>query len=355
MICQSLLSTVIFVSHGVDTMKAIFSVSLRRPHDSRLLPSILLMASFLVLSGCSYVPDAVNPVEWYKDVAGWFGDDEEGEVAETGPDADDVKTSRAGDAVPGADKDYPKLSSVPDGPTEGERQRIVEGLAADTADRSYSDEAPPSAPVKAVTPPPTAGSRILPPPPPMPEPGGPPVGAPRESVTNGPVAGKTVAAPPPPDKSALSPTVAKVMEKVRGDAAGDKTAPSSMEKFDASRAVVSAQVGLIRFNNGSAALSSADRSQLKSIAESQKKSGGTLRVIGFASSWTGNMDPLKHQLVNFDVSMRRANSVAVALMKYGVEGKSLYVGAKSDSEPIYLEVMPAGEAGNRRTEIYLDY
>ena len=76
-------------------------------------------------------------------------------------------------------------------------------------------------------------------------------------------------------------------------------------------------------------------------------------VIGFSSSWTGDVDPLKHQLMNFDISVRRANSVAVALMNYGIAAKDLYVGAKSDSEPIYLEVMPAGEAGNRRTEIYI--
>ncbi len=341
-------------------MKAILPASSRNPHGFRVLPSVLLAASFLMLSGCSYVPDAMNPVEWYKDVSDWFGDEEEGEVMETGPD--DVKTARAGEGVPGADKDYPKLSSVPDGPAKGERQRIAEGLAADTADRSYSDEAPPPAPARAVTSPSVAGNGVLPPPPPMPEPGGPPVAAPRDSVTNGSVTSKAVAAPPPP---ALSPNVARVMEKVHastptlegvsGDTAKNAAVPNPLEKFDASRTVVSAQVGLIRFGNGSAALSSVDRRQLKKIAESQKKDGGTLRVIGFASSWTGNMDPLKHQLVNFDISVRRASSVAGALMDYGVAAKSLYVGAQSDSKPIYLEVMPAGEAGNRRTEIYLDY
>ena len=38
------------------------------------------------------------------------------------------------------DKDYPKLSSVPDAPSKEERQKIAEGLLADTANRRYSDD-----------------------------------------------------------------------------------------------------------------------------------------------------------------------------------------------------------------------
>ena len=60
-------------------------------------------------------------------------------------------------------------------------------------------------------------------------------------------------------------------------------------------------------------------------------------------------------MLNFNISLRRANSVAAALTEYGVTGKSLHVEAQSDSKPIYLEVMPSGEAGNRRTEIYLEH
>jgi len=33
----------------------------------------------------------------------------------------------------------------------------------------------------------------------------------------------------------------------------------------------------------------------------------------------------------------------------------MYVGAVADNEPVYYEVMPSGEAGNRRAEIYIDY
>ncbi|MBV28204.1 MAG: hypothetical protein CMM22_00135 [Rhodospirillaceae bacterium] len=325
---------VIFSFHGCDDMKALL---FPYRYDSQFLTMALLGAAFLMLSGCSNVPDTLNPVEWYKDATGWFGDEEEEEG---------VKATPASEEVPGTDKDFPKLSSVPDAPPGGKRQKVAEGLVADTSDRRYTDEiATPAPPMpKTVTTVPMAEDRGLPLPPPIPEPGGPPVAALRGSVENvaSPDMEKVQSPQPPP-------------ERISKDMAKAEAVPAPLEKFDASRSGVSAQVGLIRFGNGSAILSESNHRQLKKIAESQKKSGGTLRVIGFASSWTGDMDPLKHQLTNFNISVRRANSVAVALMKYGVLAKDLYVGAKSDSEPIYLEVMPAGEAGNRRAEIYLDY
>ena len=67
---------VIFSFHGCDDMKALL---FPYRHDSQFLPMILLVAAFLMLSGCSNVPDALNPVEWYKDATGWFGDEEEEE------------------------------------------------------------------------------------------------------------------------------------------------------------------------------------------------------------------------------------------------------------------------------------
>ena len=331
---------VIFGFYRCDDMKALL---FPYRHDSQFLPMVLLVAAFMMLSGCSYVPDALNPVEWYKDATGWLGDEEE-EMKKSEEEEEGVKTTRASEEVPGTDKDFPKLSSVPDAPPEGTRQKVAEGLVADTSDRRYTDEiATPEPTPRTVTTAPMAGDKGLPIPLPMPEPDGPPVAALRGSVEDTPSPGmEKVQSPQPP-------------ERISKDMAKDEAVPAPLEKFDASRSGVSAQVGLIRFGNGSAILSEANHHQLEKIAESQKENGGTLRVIGFASSWTGDMDPLKHQLTNFNVSVRRANSVAGALMKYGVVAKNLYVGAKSDSEPIYLEVMPAGEAGNRRAEIYLDY
>jgi flagellar motor protein MotB len=53
--------------------------------------------------------------------------------------------------------------------------------------------------------------------------------------------------------------------------------------------------------------------------------------------------------------MDRANAVARALVRMGVPASEVSVAARADNEPVYYEFMPAGEAGNRRAEIYLDY
>jgi len=45
--------------------------------------------------------------------------------------------------------------------------------------------------------------------------------------------------------------------------------------------------------------------------------------------------------------------VAGELMRLGVAKDKIVVAAVSDAEPMYYEIMPSGEAGNRRTEIYL--
>jgi len=64
------------------------------------------------------------------------------------------------------------------------------------------------------------------------------------------------------------------------------------------------------------------------------------------------MDLVKHHIVNFNVSLTRANVVARELVRQGVPAHAVFVIALSDSKPIYYEVMPAGDAGNQRVEIY---
>jgi len=119
--------------------------------------------------------------------------------------------------------------------------------------------------------------------------------------------------------------------------------------------VRSQRVAVIYFADGSSALSGQDRRVLAQVAALQRQYGGLLRVVGHASSRTGAMDIARHKLANFTISLERANSVAEALMREGVSGRYLFVGAVSDSQPVYYEIMPSGEAGNRRAEIYLDY
>ena len=80
-----------------------------------------------------------------------------------------------------------------------------------------------------------------------------------------------------------------------------------------------------------------------------------MRVVGHASSRTQNLDPVKHQIVNFKVSAARADAVLKQLVRYGTRPTNIFVGSVSDTMPRFRESMPFGEAGNRRAEIYLDF
>lgn len=164
-----------------------------------------------------------------------------------------------------------------------------------------------------------------------------------EAATAQPAATVEPAAPPP------------AAEAARPARPAPTAAPRPLDEFDPYASAVSFQLASIYFPHGSARLSGQDREILREAARAQRERGGTVRVIGHASSRTGDMDPLRHQVANFRVSMERANVVVRELIRYGVEPGKIYVGAVSDAEPVYYEVMPAGEAGNRRAEIYLDY
>ena len=112
-------------------------------------------------------------------------------------------------------------------------------------------------------------------------------------------------------------------------------------------------VGLIYFRDASAKLSSDDRKVLKQIADLQRANGGMVRVVGHASMHTGTMDIARHQQANQRISEARANAVARQLMKYGVPREAIQAAAAGDTQPLYSEVMPSGEAANRRAEVYL--
>jgi flagellar motor protein MotB len=112
-------------------------------------------------------------------------------------------------------------------------------------------------------------------------------------------------------------------------------------------------VGYVYFGNGSARLSSADRQVLQQVAQLQRIQGGVLRIIGHASARTGNMEALDQQQVNHEMSMQRATAVARALVEYGVQPILVQVAAAGDDQTLYAESTPAGEAGNRRAEVYL--
>jgi len=330
------------------------------------------LAGFLV-SGCSSVPDWANPAEWYRDTKGWV----------TGSSSSTAQPPQASTPIPGKDKEFPKLASVPArpaAPSEADRKKMAKSLAADRQAALYSDEqirrqgenvtsATASAPVSRAVPQPVAA----------------PVA---RSVEVAPVAApKSVPAPAQPAPIMRSD---KMANPVFGQAPADiimrgqpiAVARPSMvagapvvrsqqnfvqakqfsTRFPAGAGTVSAPVRLgggtkvatVRFDTGSANLTSSARREIRKAVAVFKQRGGRIHVIGHASSRTRNLNPQRHQLANFRVSYDRANAVARELRRLGVAATAIRVSAVSDSQPTFLEVMPAGEAGNRRAEIVIE-
>ena len=109
----------------------------------------------------------------------------------------------------------------------------------------------------------------------------------------------------------------------------------------------------IFFGHGSSRLSENDIEIIKNIANEAITKNAVVHVKGHASMRTRNMDPIQHALANFNISIKRANAVAKALINHGVPAGRLIIDAVGASEPMSTEEMPSGERANRRAEISL--
>ncbi len=398
--------------------------------------TVIVAATLLAtLQTCSSVPDAVNPVEWYKGARDWVSGDDANEKAK--------KAAAEAPEIPGRDRPFPKVSSVPEAPPKSsaeERSKAAETLIADRENARYTDEvirrqsasavpskkpaaarksessdgekksatpaesktakpaptarpkpaprmraapaAPPPARVRAeVLPPAVLPARpSLPPRPSLtrrpPRPPRPPVA--RTSPPAAPPAAPPVAPPvappsrlvfgPPPSDIAIlqdrrsgparaAPGNTLSIETLlppRGVRQSPAPAPAIPSAPDPASLDPASQVAIVTFDQGSSKLSGTARRIIREVSEMQRQRGGRLYVIGHASSWTGDMNPVRHNMVNFGLSIDRANTVARELLRLGLTTSEFSIGAMSDSRPLFFEVMPSGEAGNRRVEIFLD-
>lgn len=421
----------------------------RQGHGIKI--GLATMAGLMLLAGCSSVPDAINPVEWYRGAASLF-DEEEAPAPER----------TAGDRSSG-DQAYPNLATVPARPTDisspSERRAMRQGLVADRDQARYTDQQPSNAIGTGSTqasPPQTSASQTSasqtapvrtpaapPPPAAAPAPAAPAVAepAPAAAVPPAQPAAPPAASPATPPAARIAPRAeaaeplsagAAMMERRRQEVLAERAAatpepaaprasapqesapapapesrpeprpeprtearPESRaeartaaeiyrEQFArsaspvetrsaepepavgaaasasapagaADRAGISYLAATILFGHGSTALDAAGQETLRKVAAEHRKNGGTLRIVGHASSRTTDMQPLQHQLANFQVSVSRAEAVAQELVRLGVPARAMEVAGVGDSQPIYYEVMPAGEAGNRRVEIFVDY
>jgi len=111
---------------------------------------------------------------------------------------------------------------------------------------------------------------------------------------------------------------------------------------------------IIYFNHGSDSLNTQDYQVLEGVSTLYRMRGGKVRVVGHSSARTKTASATDHRVANFDISVSRADAVAGALYEIGLPTEDVITEAKSDSQPVYHEFMPTGEAGNRRVEIYLE-
>ncbi|PPR76161.1 MAG: hypothetical protein CFH05_00335 [Alphaproteobacteria bacterium MarineAlpha3_Bin4] len=348
-----------------------------RPHG---LVALLVVA--LTLSACSQVVDAVNPAEWYRSTVDFFAgeDDKKSEGKESALAKD------RGKAPPGTDQPFPNLASV-------DQQRAAHdnragGLVADPNAPQYAPAIARQGEPKSIL----IATPALPP-------------TPTESIATAedtPVQPQPqVAAQPPtatttieqknfedrmrhrlaeiqaraapssalPLAKAAVPNAAGTTETIIVSSSGVETAdlsavaqvlavsaplPGQQVLVGSRTQVGSTRVATILFLSGSAGLNARDRQILANVRRLHKERGGKLRVIGHASSRTRNTNAIRHKMINFKVSVERADAVAHELMRLGIKRSDIFVDAVSDSQPIYYEIMPSGEAGNRRAEIYLE-
>ena len=116
------------------------------------------------------------------------------------------------------------------------------------------------------------------------------------------------------------------------------------------------RVATINFYGGSSQVDGSGLSKIKKVAKIAKEREAKIKIVGHASRRTKDMPLAKHKLVNFNISDRRAQSVAdIFIKKYKFPSNNIFTEAVSDTKPLFKENMPAGTKANQRTEIFLIY
>ena len=116
------------------------------------------------------------------------------------------------------------------------------------------------------------------------------------------------------------------------------------------------RVATINFYSGSSQVDGSGLKKIKKIAKIAKEREAKIKIVGHASKRTRDMPLAKHKLVNFNISDRRAQSVAdIFIKKHNFPSNNLITEAVSDTKPLFKENMPAGTKANQRTEIFIIY
>jgi outer membrane protein OmpA-like peptidoglycan-associated protein len=311
------------------------------------------LAAGLMLGGCSAVPDWADPTDWFaKDPA-------------------PTKVGLAEGQARSQPTGYPNLASVPNQAPKTlsleSRAQVQASLAADRANAVYSGEkltgsAPTPASATQTAMARTNTAQALSDAPPAPKIGSELTAAVRVPAAPAQTQMAQARVPQPP---AAPPQIAQ--PQIAQAAGGQtqlrfpqfqnlqpqvRTAPAVAALPAAAGARL---VAVIYFGHSSAQLDGKDRGVLRDVVALQRQSGAAIRVVGHASAMTAVTDQISHDLANFEMSLKRANSVAAELIALGVARDRVRAEARSDKQPVYHEFMSTGQAGNRRAEIFLEH
>ncbi len=326
---------------------------------------VLCSVSFFLV-GCSSMPDWANPVEWYKGTKDWV-----------------VGGGSNGDAAPKlknriANKNFPKLSSVPKRPARAnlvKLKKLKNSLKSDREAARYTDRAvnrrkslmgTKAIKLKPIAIPPKVSVGVI--------------GSNPKKVSKS----KSISVNKTRNRSPVkrAPSFKKLTANKNVLVSTDKNYlkitpqnkfvqanpfairfPSGVaNRFITAKPIVhensnverSSRNAVVLFDTGSSKLTVKTRKTIRRIANLFKKRGGTIQVIGHASSRTRDMSWRRHHLVNFNVSFDRAHAVGQQLKRLGVNPTAIEISAISDSKPRFSEVMPSEESRNRRVEIFLN-
>lgn len=238
---------------------------------------------------------------------------------------------------------YPNLARVPTEPprptSEELRQQLIEGLVADHANARYTEE------------PLTAQSAGVPPA--APPPGG------RTQVEI------LWDSPRVPTEADLEAEEESRREAEEPEAPGERVEitwdtprvepemPAAPQDEPLEVSGGPELVGVIYFPEDSTDLERGDQDLLREVIALYKERGGRIRLVGHSKSKSATGDTVGQQMVDLDLSLKRANAVADTLVDLGVKQDALMVEAKGDPGASAQEAA-ISEAEARRVEIFLE-
>lgn len=106
----------------------------------------------------------------------------------------------------------------------------------------------------------------------------------------------------------------------------------------------------IHFRHGSSTVDVAGQRVIQDVARGAH--GGRITVTGHASERAEAADPIARRIINLQMSMNRALSVAQALIREGVPAAMIETRAYGDTRPALAEAGMDAEAASRRVELY---